>query len=134
MSNYPAGAANDPDAPYNEPDWAEIEVTATATLVKETVVLGSGTHTCAECEIEPDGSRSYVSFEESDDDPAELFRNQCKTPAEIFRDCGKVIKELKQLIIQKKVEGVSSLVLAHVSLNGLLEEMDGWEETEVKIE
>ena len=128
------GAAHDPRAPYNEPEWPEIEVTVTATLVKETTVLGSGTHTCTECEIEPDGSRSYISFEESDDDPAELFRNQCKTPAEIFRDCGKVIKEMKQLIIQKKVEGVSSLVLAHISLNALLEEMDGWEETEVKIE
>ena len=78
MDNYPMGAANDPRAPYNEPEWPEIEVTARATLVKETVVLGSGTHTCTECEIEPDGSRSYVSFSESDDDVRELFRDQEK--------------------------------------------------------
>ena len=133
MNNYPLGAANDPFAPYNEPQWPEIEVTVTATLVKETVVLGSGTHTCTECEIEPDGSRSYVSFQESDDDPAELFRDQEKTPAEIFRDCAKVVRELKQLILQKKVEGVKSLFLAHVSLDSLQDALEGWEEVELKV-
>ena len=125
MDNYPMGAANDPFAPYNEPQWPEIEVTVTATLVKETVVLGSGTHTCTECETEPDGSRSYISFEESDDDPANLFRDQDKTPSEIFRDCEKIVR---QLIKDGK------LSYAGVSLNRLLDALDGWEETELNIE
>ena len=125
MSNYPMGAANDPRAPWNEPEWPEIEVTATATLVKETVVLGSGTHTCTECEIEPDGSRSYSSFTESDDDVNELFREQEMTPAEIFRKCEKVVNQLVE-------DG--KLSYAGVSLKRLLDALDGWEETEFNVE
>lgn len=123
--NYPPGAANDPRAPYNEPEWPEIEVTAKATLVKETVVLGSGTHTCTECEIEPDGSRSYSSFTESDDDVNELFREQEMTPAEIFRKCEKVVNQLVE-------DG--KLSYAGVSLKRLLDALDGWEETELNVE
>ena len=126
MDNYPPGAAWDPRAPYNEPEWPEIEVTATATLVKETVVLGSGTHTCTECEIEPDGSRSYVSFTESDDDVRELFRDQEKSPAEIFRDCEKIVRQLM------KVQKVR--YYAKVNLAALLDALDGWEEAELRIE
>ena len=125
MNNYPPGAANDPHAPYNEPDWPEIEVTVTATLVKETVVLGSGTHTNTECEIEPDGSRSYISFEESDDDPVELFRDQEQSPAEIFRDCEKIANQLIK-------DG--NRFYAGVSLNRLRDALDGWEETELNVE
>ena len=123
--NYPMGAANDPRAPWNEPEWPEIEVTATATLVKETVVLGSGTHTCTECEIEPDGSRSYSSFTESDDDVNELFRDQEMTPAEIFKKCEKVVNQLVE-------DG--KLSYAGVSLKRLLDALDGWEETELNVE
>ncbi len=118
------GAANDPRAPYNEPEWPEIEVTATATLVKETVVMGSGEHTCTECEIEPDGSRSYVSFTESDDDVRELFREQDMTPAEIFRKCEKVVSQLV-------TDG--HRFYAHVNLHSLLDALDGWEETEFNV-
>ena len=110
---------------FDEQDWPEIEVTATATLMKETVVLGSGTHRCTECEIEPDGSRSYISFEESDDDPADLFRNQEKTPAEIFRDCEKIAN---QLIKDGK------RFYAGVSLDRLRESIAGWEEEELIVE
>ena len=119
------GAANDPRAPYNEPEWPEIEVTATAMLVKETVVLGSGKHTCTECEIEPDGSRSYVSFTESDDDVRELFRDQDKSPIEIFRDCEKIVR---QLMSEQKVR-----FYAKVNLESLLDALGGWEETELDI-
>ena len=125
MDNYPMGAANDPRAPWNEPEWPEIEVTARATLVKETVVLGSGTHTCTECEIEPDGTRSYISFTESDDDVAELFRDQEMTPAEIFRDCERIVRQLRSAL---KVR-----FYAKVNLERLLDALDGWEETELEI-
>ena len=125
MDNFPIGAANDPRAPWNESEWPEIEVTARATLVKETVVLGSGTHTCTECEIEPDGTRSYISFTESDDDVAELFRDQEMTPAEIFRDCERIVRQLRSAL---KVR-----FYAKVNLERLLDALDGWEETELEI-
>ena len=133
MDNYPAGAANDPRAPWNEPEGVEIEVTVTATLVKETVVTGSGSHKCVECEIEPDGSRSYTCFEESDDDVDDLFRDQDKSPAEIFAECEKVVKELKRLILARKIEGVDSLYFAKVYLPTLLDALSGWEETELEV-
>ena len=125
MNNYPPGAAYDPQAPYNEPEWPEIEVTVTVTLVKKTAVLGSGTHRCTECEIEPDGSRSYISYEESDDDPAELFHDQEKSPAEIFRDCEKIVSHLIK-------DGKH--FYAGVSLHRLLDSCAGWEETELNVE
>ena len=125
MDNYPLGAANDPRAPYNEPEWPEIEVTATATLVKETVVLGSGTHTCTECEIEPDGSRSYVSFTESDDDIKELFREQEKSPIELIRALEKIVTQLKQALHVK--------YYAHYRLDDVLDACAGWDEIELEI-
>jgi hypothetical protein len=80
MDNYPPGAANDPRAPWNQPEWPEIDIRVEAKLVKETVVQGSGSHTVTECEIEPDGTKSYISFTESDDDVRELFDDQCRNP------------------------------------------------------
>lgn len=124
--NYPPGAANDPRAPYNEPEWPEIEVTARATLVKETVVLGSGTHTCTECEIEPDGSRSYVSFSESDDDVRELFRDQEKSPMELITALERIVT---QLMKAQKLR-----FYARYNLSELLNACDGWEETELTVE
>jgi hypothetical protein len=126
MDNYPMGAANDPRAPYNEPEWPEIEVTARATLVKETVVLGSGTHTCTECEIEPDGSRSYVSFSESDDDVRELFRDQEKSPIELITALERIVTQLMK--VQKL------RFYARYNLSELLNACDGWEEIELIVE
>ena len=126
MDNYPMGAANDPSAPYNEPEWPEIEVTARATLVKETVVLGSGTHTCTECEIEPDGSRSYVSFSESDDDVRELFRDQEKSPIELITALERIVT---QLMKAQKLR-----FYARYNLSELLNACDGWEEIELIVE
>ena len=125
MDNYPMGAANDPRAPWNEPDWPEIEVTAKATLIKETVVLGSGTHTCTECEIEPDGTRSYVSFSESDDDVQELFREQEKSPIELITALEKIVT---QLMKSKKLR-----FYARYNLRELLDACAGWEEAEFEV-
>lgn len=125
MDNYPIGAANDPRAPWNEPDWPEIEVTAKATLIKETVVLGSGTHICTECEIEPDGTRSYVSFSESDDDVQELFREQEKSPIELITALEKIVT---QLMKSRKLR-----FYARYNLKELLDACAGWEETEFEV-
>jgi len=125
MDNYPMGAANDPRAPWNEPDWPEIEVTAKATLIKETVVLGSGTHSCTECEIEPDGTRSYVSFTETDDDVQELFRDQEKSPIELITALEKIVT---QLMKSKKLR-----FYARYNLKELLDACAGWEEMEFEV-
>ena len=126
MNNYPLGAANDPRAPYNDLEWPEIEVTVTATLVKETVVLGNGTHRCTECEIEPDGSRSYVSFSESDDDVRELFRDQEKSPMELITALERIVT---QLMKAQKLR-----FYARYNLSELLNACDGWEEIELIVE
>ena len=126
MDNYPPGAANDPRAPYNEPIDPEIDVTVRTTLVKETVVMGSGTHTCTECEIEPDGSRSYVSFSESDDDVRELFRDQEKSPMELIMALERIVT---QLIKAQKLR-----FYARYNLSELLNACSGWEETELTVE
>ena len=126
MDNYPPGAANDPRAPYNEPIDPEIDVTVRTTLVKETVVMGSGTHTCTECEIEPDGSRSYVSFSESEDDVRELFRDQEKSPMELITALERIVT---QLMKAQKLR-----FYARYNLSELLNACDGWEEEELIVE
>ena len=126
MDNYPPGAANDPRAPYNEPIDPEIDVTVRTTLVKETVVMGSGSHTCKECEIEPDGSRSYVSFSESDDDVRELFRDQEKSPIELITALERIVT---QLMKAQKLR-----FYARYNLSELLNACDGWEEIELIVE
>ena len=107
-------------------EWPEIEVTARATLVKETVVLGSGTHTCTECEIEPDGSRSYVSFSESDDDVRELFRDQEKSPMELITALERIVT---QLMKAQKLR-----FYARYNLSELLNACAGWDEIELIVE
>ena len=72
MENYPAGAANDPRAPYNEPP--EVEVTVRQVLVKETCLLTSETHECVEREYDPcEGRYVYTAFRECDSDLKELY-------------------------------------------------------------
>ena len=101
-----------------DPDYCEIDVTARATLEKRTVVIGSGMHPCVEGETEPDGTRSYVTISEPNDDVRDLYRNQEMSPAEIFHNCEKVVKELKTLI---------------VDLTRLHDSLAGWDETEFEV-
>ena len=105
-----------------EPEYCEIDVTARATLEKRTVVIGSGMHPCVEGETEPDGTRSYVTISEPNDDVAEIFHN-----------CEKVVKELKTLILSRKIEGCTSLTFARVDLTALHDSLAGWDETEFDV-
>ena len=134
MDNYPAGAANDPRAPWNEPEGTEIDVTVTATLVKETVVMGSGSHKCVECEIEPDGSRSYIGFEESDDDPDDLFRDQQRTPLEIIQACEWICRQLNKEgrhFVHCEIKKGSKRC---IDVRRLIDDCMDWDETEIRIE
>ena len=103
-----------------DPEYCEIDVTARATLEKRTVVIGTGMHPCVEGETEPDGTR-------------DLYRNQEMSPAEIFHNCEKVVKELKTLILSRKIEGCTSLTFARVDLTALHDSLAGWDETEFEV-
>ena len=123
-SNYPPGAANDPRAPYNERPMEEVDVTVETTLVKETVVEASGGHWVRETEIEPDGTRSAVSFYETDEDLKETFLNAHRSAIQIIRDCEKIAKAL--LLNGKRF-------FAGIYLPTLIDDCDDWEEENFEI-
>ena len=124
MNNYPPGAANDPRAPYNERPGMETEVTVRTTLVKETVVETSEGHMVCETEIEPDGTRSHVSFFEPDVDLKESFLNAHRSTIQIIRDCKKICKALL-------ADG--NRFFASIYIPTLIDDCEGWEEEEIII-
>ena len=117
--NYPPGAANDPRAPYNERPGMETEITVRTVLVKETVVETSEGHYVRETEIDPDGTRSHVSFFEPNVDLKEAFLNAHRRPIQIIRDCEKVAKAL--LADGKRF-------FASIYLPTLIDDCQDWEE------
>ena len=124
MNNYPPGAANDPRAPYNERPTEETEVTVRTVLIKETVVETSEGHWVQETEIEPDGSRSTVSFYETDEDLKEAFLNAHRPAIQIIRDCEKIAKALL-------ADGKRSY--ASIYLPTLVDDCQDWEEEELAL-
>ena len=122
--NYPLGAANDPRAPYNERPGLETEVTVKTTLVKETMIETSEGHMVCESEIEPDGSRSTVSFYETDEDLKEIFLNAHRSAIQIIRDCEKIAKAL--LADGKRF-------FASIYIPMLIDDCEDWEEAELSI-
>ena len=124
MNNYPPGAANDPRAPYNERPMAETEVTVRTVLIKETVVETSEGHYVCETEIEPDGTRSTVSFYETDEDLKEAFLNAHRPAIQIIRDCEKIARALL-------TDGKRSY--AGIYLPMLVDDCQDWEEEELGV-
>ena len=124
MNNYPPGAANDPHAPYNERPLEEIDVTVKTSLIKETVVETSEGHMVCESEIEPDGTRSHVSFFEPDVDLKESFLNAHRSAIQIIRDCEKIAKAL--LADGKRF-------FAGIYIPTLIDDCQDWEEEEIII-
>ena len=123
-SNYPPGAANDPRAPYNERPLEEVDVTVKTTLVKETVIETSEGHMVCESEIEPDGTRSHVSFFEPDVDLKEAFLDAHRSAIQIIRDCEKIAKALQK---------DNKRFFANIYLPSLIDDCDDWEEEELVI-
>ena len=124
MNNYPPGAANDPRAPYNEPPTKEVEVTVKTSLIKETVIETSEGHMVCESEIEPDGTRSHVSFYETDEDLKGTFLNAHRPAIQIIRDCEKIAKALL-------TDGKRSY--ASIYLPTLVDDCQDWEEEELAL-
>ena len=124
MNNYPPGAANDPMAPYNERPTEEVEVTVKTRLIKETVVETSEGHMVCESEIEPDGTRSTVSFFEPDVDLKETFLNAHRSAIQIIRDCEKICKALL---------ANGNRFFAGIYLPTLIDDCEDWEEDNFEI-
>ena len=125
MNNYPPGAANDPSAPYNERPTEETEVTVRTVLIKETVVETSGGHMVCETEIEPDGTRSTVSFFEPDVDLKEAFLDAHRPAIQIIRDCEKICTQLIK---------VGNRYFADIYLPTLADDCQDWEEDEFEVD
>ena len=123
--NYPPGAANDPQAPYNERPTEETEVTVRTSLIKETVVETSEGHWVHETEIEPDGTRSTVSFFEPDVDLKEAFLDAHRPAIQIIRDCEKICPQLIQ---------VGNRYFADIYLPALADDCQDWEEDEFEVD
>ena len=124
MNNYPPGAANDPHAPYNERPLEEIDVTVKTSLIKETVIETSEGHMVCETEIEPDGSKSTVSFYETDEDLKETFLNANRSAIQIIRDCEKICQELVK-------NGMR--FYAGIYLPTLIDDCEDWEEEDFEV-
>ena len=123
--NYPPGAANDPHAPYNERPTEETEVTVKTSLIKETVVETAEGHMVCETEIEPDGTRSHVSFFEPDVDLKEAFLNAHRPAIQIIRDCEKICTQLIK---------VGNRYFADIYLPALVDDCQDWEEDEFEVD
>ena len=123
--NYPPGAANDPQAPYNERPTEETEVTVKTSLIKETVVETSEGHMVCETEIEPDGTRSTVSFFEPDVDLKEAFLDAHRPAIQIIRDCEKICTQLIK---------VGNRYFADIYLPALADDCQDWEEDEFEVD
>ena len=124
-SNYPPGAANDPRAPYNERPLEEVDVTVKTILIKETVVETSEGHMVCETEIEPDGTRSHVSFFEPDVDLKEAFLDAHRPAIQIIRDCEKICTQLIK---------VGNRYFADIYLPTLADDCQDWEEDEFEVD
>ena len=125
MNNYPPGAANDPRAPYNERPTEETEVTVRTVLIKETVIETSEGHMVCETEIEPDGTRSTVSFFEPDVDLKKAFLDAHRPAIQIIRDCEKICTQLIK---------VGNRYFADIYLPTLADDCQDWEEDEFEVD
>ena len=124
MNNYPPGAANDPNAPYNQEDPPEIDVTVKQLLVKDTCIQSYGGHYEVDSEYDPTEGRYVHSQSWEPGNVEEDFREQCRTAADCLADCCKMLAALKQA-------GIRSV--AKVNIETLLDDCEGWEHEELEV-
>lgn len=125
MSNYPPGAENDPDAPYNETMDEEVDVCVRQTLTKEDVIYMPQAYSHVEYEYDPvEGRNVGTTITEYGDDLKEYYEYQHLTPMEIIRKCKKIVQELRK-------DG--KRWYANVNLSELEEECENWEVEEISV-
>ena len=124
MNNYPPGAAHDPNAPYNQEDAPEIDVTVKQVLVKQTCIQSYGGHYEYDVEYDPCEGRNVTSQYWEPGNVEEDFREQCRTAADCLADCCKVLAALIKADIRN---------VAKVNIETLLDDCEGWEHEEMEV-
>ena len=122
--NYPPGAANDPNAPYNEVHGAEVDVVIRTVMVKETVVESSDAHLVDEWEVDCDGGYTHEQFMEHGD-LKEDYLNQSRTLRQALEACCTVLEQLVK-------DGHRRY--AGIYVPTLLDECEGWDDEEFSVE
>lgn len=125
MSNYPPGAENDPNAPYNEPQMEEVDILIKQTLTKEDVIYVRPAYSHGEYEYDPvEGVNVGTTIHEYGDDLDEYYKNQHLTPMEIIQKCKKIVHELRK---------TGCRWCANVNLPELEEECENWEVEQTEV-
>lgn len=124
MNNYPTGAAHDPNAPYNQEDTPEIDVTVKQMLVKQTCIVSRSGHYEYDVEYDSCEGRNVASQYWESGNLEEDFRKQCRTAVGCLLDCCRVLAALKQAGISR---------VAHVNIDTLLDDCEGWEHEELEV-
>ena len=123
--NYPPGAANDPNAPYNQKDIEPIEVEIEYSCVMRRITDVETTRYTAyhweDCE--PDGEGGYdrtggIEYEFDDNDFRDEYEEQRFNPSEL-------IDELKS-IVTMLING-DEVTVSKAKLRQILEDCEGWE-------
>lgn len=123
MSNYPPGAENDPDAPYNEPQMEEVEILVRQTLTKEDVIYVRPAYSHVEYEYDPvEGCNVGTTIHEYGDDLEAYYDDQHLGILRILEKTKKIVQELRK-------EG--KRWYANVNLSELEDECEGWESEEL---
>jgi hypothetical protein len=118
---YPAGAYDDPNAPYNEivPPERDFDVTVSQTLSKSTTL------TTSKYLPEVDEEDGKVYTDTSDTDWKEVYNEEAYTPLQLI---GKLKDILEEIVAKGQVSGY----LLH-TYKTLIEECEGWEEDDYEV-
>ena len=114
MDNYPAGAAHDPQAPYNEQE-VEVEVVATATMQQITTLFFDPDHYAV----------SDGGYEIPDIDLQEEFECQSNTLQDTLSRCIKVLKV---------ISSNGKTYFDCINVPALILELQAWSQEEFKVE
>lgn len=137
---YPAGAYNDPSAPYNQsdPEEKEFSVLCSQTLSKSATVLTDDyTPGDSGVDYEPDGEGGYYSSAWQDPDDtsntnweAVYHDNDHYTPIQLIQLFKKCLK--RHLEIWKETEDTKVGKIIIKKIEHLISECEGWTEDEVE--
>ena len=119
---YPAGAANDPNAPYNEYENPDRDFDVTCSQTLSTTVTVTTNNYLYICDEDEDGK--YVDYDTSDTNWAEEYHsNDYHTPMQL-------IHLFKEFLEQQKNNGI--VFKSPSFTDALIEECDNWVEDETE--
>ena len=124
MNNYPPGAANDPRAPYNQPDIEEevFEIKVSITLSKE-VKVSTDDYICEYDDFEKD-----VFYDLSETNWDEAYKDEYYTISQML---AKLQEYIEKDIQELKEKGVTRIPY---ELRRMLKSCQNWEEMETEYE